>query len=117
MAIEGTSTRTCDKSFCEDHLLLSPKDLGLWDLIKLLFSKNIENRKFIDCPEGTTEESFSQRFVILVSIVAQKFLHLVYKPLNWVGSAVEFMPNFIDVNGGFFKLLGNIVTGFFFLIF
>ncbi|KAL9999087.1 putative triacylglycerol lipase [Helianthus debilis subsp. tardiflorus] len=111
MAIEGTSTRTCDKSFCEDHLLLSPKDVGLWDLIKLLFSKNIGNRKFIDCPEGTTEESFSQRFVIFVSIVAQKLLHLVYKPLNWVGSAVEFMPNFMDVNGGFFKLLGNIVTG------
>ncbi|KAI3785074.1 hypothetical protein L1987_44186 [Smallanthus sonchifolius] len=105
------ATKTCDKSFCEDHLLLSPKDVGLWDLTMLLFSKNIGNRKFIDCPNGTTEESFSRRFVIFISIVAQKILHLVYKPLTWVGSAVEFMPNYMHANGGFFKLLLNLVSG------
>nr|GFC63810.1 triacylglycerol lipase-like 1 [Tanacetum cinerariifolium] len=88
----------------------SPKDVGLWDLIKLLLSKNIGNRKFIDCPDGTVEESFSQRFVIFISTVAQKVLHLADKPLGWVGSAIEFMPNFMDANGGFFKLLGNVVT-------
>ncbi|PWA87121.1 triacylglycerol lipase-like 1 [Artemisia annua] len=113
MATEVTTTTTlCDKSFSVDYMLLSPKDVRLWDLIKLLFSKNIGNRSFIDCPDGTVEESFSQRFVIFISIVAQKVLHLVDKPLGWVGSAIEFMPNFTDANGGFFKLLGNVVTGF-----
>nr|GEV01661.1 triacylglycerol lipase-like 1 [Tanacetum cinerariifolium] len=72
MANEVTTTTTCDKSFSVDYMLLSPKDVGLWDLIKLLLSKNIGNRKFIDCPDGTVEESFSQRFVIFISTVAQK---------------------------------------------
>ncbi|KAK1433070.1 hypothetical protein QVD17_09976 [Tagetes erecta] len=111
MATQVTTTRTCDKSFCEDHLLLSPKDVGLWDLMMLLFSKNIGNREFIDCPNGTTEESFSRRFVIFISIVAQKVLQLVYKPLSWVGSTIEFMPNFMHANGGFFKLLLNTLSG------
>ncbi|KAD4888157.1 hypothetical protein R6Q59_034750 [Mikania micrantha] len=113
MATEGSSgsKKTCDKSFCEDYLLLSPKDVGLFDLIKLPFSKHIGERKFIDCPDGTIEESFSQRFVIFLSIVAQKFLHFIDKPLSWVGSAVEFMPNLMAANGGFFKLLLNTVSG------
>ncbi|KAI7742743.1 hypothetical protein M8C21_010349 [Ambrosia artemisiifolia] len=111
MASEVTNTKTCDKSFCEDHLLLSPKDVGLWDLIMLLFSKNIGNRKFIDCPEGTTEKSCSRRFIIFISIAAQKILHLLYKPLSWVGSTIEFVPNFMGANGGFFQLLLNIVSG------
>ncbi|MFS7973931.1 hypothetical protein Hanom_Chr09g00862471 [Helianthus anomalus] len=112
MATEVTSTKPCDKSFCDDHLLLSPKDVGLWDLMMLLYSKNIGNRKFIDCPEGTTEESFSRRFIIFVSIVAQKVLHLLYKPLSWVGSAIEFVPNLMSANGGFLQLLLNILSGF-----
>ncbi|XP_076884755.1 triacylglycerol lipase OBL1-like [Bidens hawaiensis] len=111
MATEDTCTKTCAKLFYEDHMLLSPKDVGLWDLIKLLFSKNLGSRKFIDCPVGTTEQSFSLRFLIFISVVAQKFLRLIYKPLGLVGSAIEFMPNFMHTNGGFFKLLLNIVTG------
>ncbi|KAK1433073.1 hypothetical protein QVD17_09979 [Tagetes erecta] len=112
MTTEGMTGKTlCDKSFCEDHLLLSPKDVGFWDLTKLLFSKNIGKRKFIDCPDGTTEESWGRRFVIFASIVAQKVLHLLYKPSNWLGSAVEFMPNLMQANGGFFKLLLNTVSG------
>lgn len=103
--------KTCNKSFCEDYLLLSPKDVRFWDLTKLLLSKNIGNRNFIDCPDGTVEESFSRRFVIFISIVAQKILHLVDKPLAWVGSAIEFLPNFMDANGGFFNLLLNLLTG------
>ncbi|PWA46032.1 hypothetical protein CTI12_AA512720 [Artemisia annua] len=103
--------KTCDKSFCKDYLLLSPKDVRLWDLIMLLFSKNIGNMKFIDCPNGTVEESFSRRFVIFVSIVVQKLLQVVNKPLGWVGSAIEFLPNCLDANGGFLKLLFNFISG------
>nr|XP_043614268.1 triacylglycerol lipase OBL1-like [Erigeron canadensis] len=111
MASEVTNKKACDKSFCKDYLLLSPKDVTLWDLIMLLFSKNIGNRKFIDCPNGTVEESFSRRFVIFISIAAQKLLHLVNKPMGCVGSAIEFMPNFLDANRGFLKLLLNLLSG------
>ncbi|MFS7973929.1 putative triacylglycerol lipase [Helianthus anomalus] len=111
MATELSSTKICDKSFCEDYLLLSPKDVTLWHLIMLLLSKNIGHRSFIDCPAGTTEESFSRRFVIVISIVAQMVLTFLYKPLSWVGSAIEFLPNFMDANGGFLDILLNLLSG------
>lgn len=112
MATELTTKTTCNKSFCKDYLLLSPKDVGFLDLVMLLFSEHIGNRKFIDCPDGTVEESFGHRFVIFISILAQKILHLVDKPLGWLGSAIEFLPNFSDANGGFFMILLNVVSGF-----
>ncbi|KAL7605958.1 hypothetical protein Lser_V15G20139 [Lactuca serriola] len=111
MATELTTKTTCNKSFCKDYLLLSPKDVGFLDLVMLLFSEHIGNRKFIDCPDGTVEESFGHRFVIFISILAQKILHLVDKPLGWLGSAIEFLPNFSDANGGFFMILLNVVSG------
>ncbi|CAI9282930.1 unnamed protein product [Lactuca saligna] len=111
MATDLTTKTTCNKSFCKDYLLLSPKDVGFLDLVMLLFSQHIGNRKFIDCPDGTVEESFGHRFVIFISILAQKVLHLVDKPLGWLGSAIEFLPNFSDANGGFFMILLNFVSG------
>ncbi|CAH1421106.1 unnamed protein product [Lactuca virosa] len=111
MATELTTKTTCNKSFCKDYLLLSPKDVGFLDLVMLLFSEHIGNRKFIDCPDGTVEEGFGHRFVIFISILAQKVLHLVDKPLGWLGSAIEFLPNFSDANGGFLMLLLNVVSG------
>ncbi|KAL4582282.1 hypothetical protein LXL04_006826 [Taraxacum kok-saghyz] len=111
MATDLSTKTTCNKSFCEDYLLLSPKDVGFLDLMKLLFSKRIGNRKFIDCPDGTVEESFSHRLTIFISILAQKILHLVSKPLGGVGSAIEFVPNFFVANGGFLRLLLNLLSG------
>ncbi|PWA56608.1 triacylglycerol lipase-like 1 [Artemisia annua] len=61
--------------------------------------------------KGGVEESFSRRFVIFISIVAQKLLQVVNKPLVWAGSAIEFLPNFLDANGGFLKLLFNFISG------
>ena len=111
MATASIKKKPCDKSFCQDYLLLSPKDVGLWDLMMLLFSKHIQNRKFIDCPEGTVEESFLQRFVIFISIVAQKLCHLLYRPLAWIGSVIEFLANFLNDNGGFRMMLWNFLRG------
>ncbi|KAJ9562327.1 hypothetical protein OSB04_007487 [Centaurea solstitialis] len=99
----------CDKSFCEDYMILSPKDVGSWDLTKLVFSKHIGHRKFIDCPDGTVE-SFWSRIAIFFSVVLQRVLHLVDRPLGWLGSTIEFMPNFMDANGGFLSMLSNFVT-------
>ncbi|PWA78794.1 Lipase, class 3 [Artemisia annua] len=99
--------KTCDKSFCKDYMLLIPKHVRLWDLIMPCSPKTLEIR-----PNGTVEESFSRCFIIFISIVAQKLLQVVNKPLGWAGSAIEFLPNFLDANGGFLKLLFNFISGF-----
>ncbi|KAL5556999.1 hypothetical protein UlMin_039235 [Ulmus minor] len=100
----------CDKSFSRSYMLLDPNEVGFCDLIKLLFSSNIEKRKFVDSSDAT-EESFGRRWLIFLSIAAQKFLMFVSKPLAGVGSAFETGLNLLSSNEGLFRLILNSLRG------
>ncbi|KAK9948926.1 hypothetical protein M0R45_004479 [Rubus argutus] len=99
----------CDKGFSSSFMLLKPEEVGLFDLYHILFSSQLEEKKFVDCPEGTvTEEiNFRRRWLIFVSILAQKFLQLVSKPLSVVGSGIETCLNLVSVNRNIFVLTLN----------
>lgn len=94
-------------------MLLKPEEVGLFDLYHILFSSKLEEKKFVDCPEGTvTEEiNFRRRWLIFVSILAQKFLQLVSKPLSVVGSGIETCLNLVSVNRNIFVLTLNTFRG------
>lgn len=100
----------CDKSFATNYMLINPKQATLFDLFHFLFCRDTHKRNFIEVSEST-EESFQWRRVIFVSIIAQKLLLLVSKPMSWVGSWVEFMLNLIGLNGNVGVLLVNFVKG------
>ncbi|GMI67254.1 hypothetical protein HRI_000394700 [Hibiscus trionum] len=55
--MEATQGR---KEFYSNYMLFNPKKASLFDLIALLFSKNLKNRKFIET-DTETEESFYPR--------------------------------------------------------
>ncbi|KAL8546310.1 hypothetical protein ACS0TY_006142 [Phlomoides rotata] len=103
------ASSTCNKSFSSNYMLLKPEEASSWEVTKLLFSSNIGKRKFVDCPEGT-RESFAFRWIIFVSIIAQKVLQAFAKPLAFLGAVTEFCLNLVSLNGGFFSLLLNIIT-------
>ena len=100
----------CDKGFSSSYMLLKPEEVKLLDLIHILFAKNIENRKFVDAPEGT-EENFTRRWLIFTSVVVQKLLQFVSKPLSSLGSGAEMFLNLLPSNGGFRKLVLNFLRG------
>ncbi|KAL5752971.1 hypothetical protein ACOSQ2_023478 [Xanthoceras sorbifolium] len=100
----------CDKGFSSNYMLLKPEEVKLFDLFHILFSSDIEKIKFVDSSEGT-EESFRRRWLIFISIVAQKFLLFVAKPLSWIGSGIEFMLNLLSVNRNLGVLLLNLLRG------
>ncbi|KAK4754113.1 hypothetical protein SAY87_002217 [Trapa incisa] len=95
----STSTTTCDKSFSNSYLQLVPDKLGLLDLLSLLFSSNLDRRKFVDSSEES-EESFERRWIIFVSILVQKILLATAGPLSWFGTLVERWLNLVRINGG-----------------
>lgn len=101
----------CDKGFSSSYMLLKPEEVRFFDLIHILFSSDIEKRKFVDAPEGTTEESFRRRWLMFVSILTQKFLQFVAKPLSFVGSAAEMGLNLVSSNRNLFVLLLNALRG------
>lgn len=101
---------SCDKSFCSDYMLLNTEESGLLDVWKVLFSSNISNRKFVDCPPDT-KEPFGRRWLIFVSVMAQKFLQASAKPMAAFGAGLEHWLNLVSTNGGFFGLILNTFKG------
>lgn len=115
MAQQTNGDSSCNKGFADSYMLLNPGDAHFFDLLHLLFSGNLGNRKFVDSSaEGAYEGSFRHRWLIFVSVVLQKLLMLLAKPLALFGSTVEFLINLVYLNGGFIMIVVNFLTGNFF---
>ncbi|GMI90639.1 hypothetical protein like AT5G42930 [Hibiscus trionum] len=101
----------CHQGFCNDYFVLNPEKASLFDLVSLLFSAQLEHRRFIDCP-GSQHRSFRHRWSIFVSVVVQKLLLWATKPMAFVGDAMEMWLNLLSANGAcLFRLLLNLATG------
>ncbi|KAL3526784.1 hypothetical protein ACH5RR_011440 [Cinchona calisaya] len=101
----------CNKSFSRNYMLLIPEKASVFDLIRfLLISSNVDKTKFVDCPEGELLP-FRRRWLIFLSIMAQKFLQLVAKPLASFGSALEQWLNLLARNRNIFVLFHNFIGG------
>ncbi|KAJ7952847.1 Lipase [Quillaja saponaria] len=112
MTMASLAYDQCDKGFSSSYMLLKPEQVGLLDLIRILFYSDLEKREFVDCPKGThEEESFRRRWIIFISILAQKFLLFVSKPLAWLGSTIEHCLNLVSINQNLFILLLNFFKG------
>ncbi|CAM8956879.1 unnamed protein product [Rhodiola kirilowii] len=109
MAASGSSA-DCNKEFATDYMLLDQDKLGIKDLYHILFSSDIENRNSIDT-SAAREDDISRRWIIFISILAQKLLQLASKPLSKFGSAIEYWLNLLSCNGGFFRLVLKILRG------
>ncbi|XP_024978219.1 uncharacterized protein LOC112515562 [Cynara cardunculus var. scolymus] len=101
----------CDKSFSSSYMLLNHEEVGVVDLVHMLRSNDIENRKFVDCPKGTTEDKFRRRWLISMSVLAQKILKSIAGPLAATGSAIEYWLNLVACNRNLGGLISNFVRG------
>jgi len=98
-------------------MLLKPEKAGFFDLLRILTFRNISQRKFLEShAAGDFDETLAHRWLIFISILAQKLLQLLAKPLSLFGTCVEFFINFIALNGGLFSLLPNFIKGYSFLL-
>ncbi|XP_021677787.2 triacylglycerol lipase OBL1 isoform X2 [Hevea brasiliensis] len=101
----------CDKGFSSSYMILKPEEVKFLDLIHILFSSDIEKRKFVDSAKAKEENSLEHRWLIFISIVVQKMLQFSSKPLSFLGSLVEMWLNLLSSNGNFFRLLYNVLRG------
>nr|DAD41269.1 TPA_asm: hypothetical protein HUJ06_015592 [Nelumbo nucifera] len=100
-----------EEDFCSNRLVLKPEEAGLVDLIYLLWSSNIENRRFVDYSEETRITEFRRRWLIFISVLLQKILLSIAKPLSWVGSLFEKWLNLLSSNRDLAVLLLNLLRG------
>ncbi|KAK7251038.1 hypothetical protein RIF29_33905 [Crotalaria pallida] len=101
----------CNKSFAKSYLLLNHEDASFFDLLLLLISTNFAKRNFVESSEGVLKLSFSQRWLVFISLVVQKLLQLLNKPLALFGNIVEMLINLVALNGGIIMLIFNLLTG------
>ncbi|CAA7056886.1 unnamed protein product [Microthlaspi erraticum] len=93
----------------EGYLILRPEELRPFELLRLLFSGDIEKPRSIDSSE-TKEPSFRRRWLIFVSLALLKLLRFLSEPLALFGSALEFSLNFLSDNSfSAFFLRGEVV--------
>ncbi|CAN7027418.1 hypothetical protein BRARA_F03831 [Brassica rapa] len=98
----------------EKYFVLDPREATFSDLACFLFSSDLRNRKFIDSSEQKLEDDlcrFRRRWIIFVSIVIQKLMILLRKPVYFLGFYISFWLNLLSSNGGFFKILPNLFKG------
>lgn len=103
--------QSCNKNFASNYMLLNSKDLGFYDVVYAVFFKNLHTRKFIDCSEGTRDEIRNRKWIIFASIIIQKLLCLLAKPLAGLGLKIEYWLNLVSGNGGFLGLIKNFLRG------
>ncbi|KAF2538491.1 hypothetical protein F2Q68_00019104 [Brassica cretica] len=86
-----------DEGFPRGYLILRPEELRPLELLRLLFSNDIEKPRLVNSSE-TKEPSFRRRWLIFVSVVLLKLLQFLSEPLALFGSALEFSLNFLSDN-------------------
>ncbi|KAH7567434.1 hypothetical protein ACOSQ2_010982 [Xanthoceras sorbifolium] len=101
-----------EEHFCQNYLFLKPEEATLFDLIRLLYSSKLEERRFVECSsEADCHGNFRRRWIIFISVVSQKVLLFTRIPLAIVGYVLELWLNLLSGNGGFLRLLFNLFTG------
>ncbi|KAL5558836.1 hypothetical protein UlMin_035047 [Ulmus minor] len=102
-----------DQYVCNNYVLLKPKQAGVFDLIRLLFASDLNNRSFIDCSEaeGNEPRNFRRRWIIFISVVAQKVVILLRWPMALLGHLLVWWLNLLASNGGLLELFRNLFKG------
>ncbi|XWS19979.1 hypothetical protein CRYUN_Cryun31cG0062300 [Craigia yunnanensis] len=96
------------------YLIVRPEKGRIWDLMRYYLWADIESGlRFLECSDQRVVgvEDADHRWVILVSIVARKIIHLFSKPMEFTGYVVDFFLNLISQNGSFFGLFYNLLHG------
>ncbi|XP_007024797.2 PREDICTED: uncharacterized protein LOC18596329 [Theobroma cacao] len=96
------------------YLIVRPEKGGIWDLMRYsLWGDTESGVRFLESSDQdlVSGEAADRRWVILVSIVARKIIHLFSKPMEFTGYVVDFFLNLISQNGSIFGLLHNLLHG------
>lgn len=116
MSLESTNSTTTNYRY----LIVKPENGGFGDLLRLFVTPNYAASKFLESSdEGLAAEEMmdgggrgdDRRWVIFVSILVRKLIHLFGKPMEWSGFCFEFFLNLISDNGNLIGLLYNFLEG------
>lgn len=103
-------------SYSSEHMIYHPEKLRLIDIISvLIFRRVLSSSKFIESHNFTEDKLGNNvalpNLITILTLIIQKILGLLYFPVKLLGHVVEFILNFLSLNGGIFGIIFNIITG------
>ncbi|PSS31432.1 Lipase [Actinidia chinensis var. chinensis] len=101
----------CEEDFCKDYLVLKPEHASLFDLIRILCSSSFGERRFVESSGANNLGGLRRRWLIFMSVLVQKVLIYLRKPMAWMGYVLEMWLNLLASNGGLGPLLLNLLKG------
>lgn len=101
-----------EDDFCENYIVIKPEEASCFDLVRILCSKDLENRDFFKTRVEGGVIGFRHRWIVFISVLLQKAFLYLKKPMAAVGSALELWLNYPPSNGGYCHLFFNVLTGF-----
>ncbi|GFY86854.1 alpha/beta-Hydrolases superfamily protein [Actinidia rufa] len=101
----------CEEDFCKDYFVLKPEHASLFDLIRILCSSSFGERRFVESSGANNLGGLGRRWLIFISVLVQKVLIYLRKPMAWIGYVLEMWLNLLASNGGFGLLLLNLLKG------
>ncbi|XP_058221076.1 triacylglycerol lipase OBL1-like [Rhododendron vialii] len=98
---------------CNGYLELKPHHASLLDLVRVLFSshKSLSTKKFVETSDANHLKGLELRWIVFISLLVQKLLLYLTKPVARTGYVIEMGLNLLSSNGGFCRLLLNTLKG------
>ena len=100
-----------EEDFCKDYLVLKPEHASLFDLVRILCLSSLGERRFVESSGANNLGGLRRRWLIFMSVLVQKVLIYLRKPMAWMGFVLEMWLNLLASNGGFGLLLLNLLKG------
>ncbi|KAI3891525.1 hypothetical protein MKX03_029048 [Papaver bracteatum] len=100
-----------DHKFSEEYMVLKPQGGHSWDLLHFLFSHNVDINKFVECSEGMKVHGVKNRWILVLSVILQKILHRLAKPMYWLGWVIETYLNLVFNYDNFSCFLFGLLHG------
>ncbi|GAB4852179.1 hypothetical protein Ancab_016370 [Ancistrocladus abbreviatus] len=108
-----SNNHSCDEDrvIWSDYLVLKPRQAGIFDIFRLLWCRELSERRFVECPAGKELRELRFRWLVFISVLVQKVLQCMKGPMAREDSILCWWLNLLSSNGGLLKLLVNLIKG------
>ncbi|TYG43890.1 hypothetical protein ES288_D11G054900v1 [Gossypium darwinii] len=96
-----------NKYQADHYLMLKPDEVSIRKVVRLLWSKRMEESDYFYIRESDEKEDFIEKGLAIASLSAQKGLLHAAKPLKCFGQKLEMWLNLVSFNTNIFMLFFN----------